>query len=245
MKKPRRPRDALYAEPLERLVDFTFDESVVQVFPDMINRSVPGYATVIDMLGILAARYARTNTRCYDLGCSLGAATLAMRRQIAVDCRIVAVDNSPTMASGCRTNVCADSAGPAVDVLCADIRDVRIEDASVTVMNFTLQFIAPAERAAVLQKIYDGLRPGGVLILSEKISFEDGAADQLMSDLHDDFKRARGYSDLEISQKRAALEKVLITEPVAAHCARLLAAGFATVQPWFQCLNFVSLLAIK
>lgn len=245
MTDSQRPRDVLYAEPLQRLVDFSFDESVTRVFPDMINRSVPGYATVIDMLGVIASRYAQAGTRCYDLGCSLGAATLAMRGRIGADCRMVAVDNSPAMTAGCARHLREAGAGPAVDVVCADIRDVRIADASVVVMNFTLQFIAPAGRAAVVQAIYEGLQPGGVLVLSEKVSTDDADGDRLLRELHDDFKRDRGYSELEISQKRAALEKVLITEPLAVHRARLLAAGFATVQPWFRCLGFTSLLAVK
>ncbi len=242
--------DQLYAQPLETIVDFTFDEQVVGVFSDMINRSVPGYATVIKSLGILAARFAQPDTLCYDLGCSLGAATLAMHQQVRQpNCRFIAVDNSPAMLQRCREHLqvaaSLDESEPRIDLVCADILDIEIHNASVVVMNFTLQFIAPEQRQALLQKIYAGLQPGGVLLLSEKIALADEVSEQRLTDWHHDFKRANGYSDLEVSQKRSALEKVMRPEPLALHQQRLNQAGFAEVQPWFQCFNFISMVAIK
>jgi tRNA (cmo5U34)-methyltransferase len=132
-----------------------------------------------------------------------------------------------------------------VEVRCEDIRNVEIADASVVVLNFTLQFIPPEGRLDLLQRIYTGMRPGGVLILSEKVRFEDGHLDELLSDIHHDFKRAHGYSDLEISQKRTALENVLVPEAIPTHRDRLTEAGFASVDVWFQCFNFMSMLAVK
>lgn len=239
-------KDALYASPLGEIPDFTFDETVARVFPDMIRRSVPGYGTIISAIGMLAGRFAREESFCYDLGCSLGAAALSMRRNIrARDCRIFAVDNSPAMARRCRENIVADGAGVPVDVICADIRDVAIQGASVVVLNFTLQFIPLADRLGFLEKICRGLLPGGVLILSEKLSFSDPRQQALQVEMHHAFKKAQGYSDLEISQKRAALEQVLIPETLEVHRARLRAAGFASAEIWFQYFNFASLIALK
>jgi len=241
-----KPRDQLYASPLETIVDFEFDQQVVGVFADMINRSVPGYSTVIKSLGILAARYAQPDSRCYDLGCSLGAATLAMRQQIRQpNCRLVAVDNSPAMIQRCREHLQVATEEERVDLILADIEDVAIEDASVVVMNFTLQFIAPERRAALLARIWRGLRPGGVLLLSEKIRLQPEDDNALLTEWHHDFKRANGYSDLEISQKRSALEQVMRPDTLETHRQRLGAAGFSRVQPWFQCFNFASLVAFR
>tara|TARA_R110002167_G_scaffold244923_3_gene450380 strand:- start:847 stop:1590 length:744 start_codon:yes stop_codon:yes gene_type:complete len=246
---PKKP-DQLYASPLETIVDFTFDEQVVGIFSDMINRSVPGYGTVIKSLGILAARFAQPDSLCYDLGCSLGAATLAMHQQVRQpNCRFIAVDNSPAMLQRCREHLqvaaSLEESEPRIDLVCADILDIEIHNASVVVMNFTLQFIAPEQRQALLQKIYTGLKPGGVLLLSEKIELESAASQQRLTDWHHDFKRANGYSELEVSQKRTALEKVMRPEPLARHQQRLTTAGFSEIQPWFQCFNFVSMVAIK
>lgn len=239
-------RDQIYASPLDAIGAFAFDEQVARVFPDMIQRSVPGYATIVAMTGVLAERYAQPGSCCYDLGCSLGASTLAMRQYLDErDCEIVAVDNSPAMIERCQARIAADSHRAPVTLRLDDIGATAIENASVVVFNFTLQFIPLAARDALLARIGKAMRPGGVLVLSEKIRFEDEHLQALNTDLHHAFKRANGYSDLEISQKRSALENVLVPETIAAHQQRLRSAGFSSVDVWFQCFNFASLVAIK
>lgn len=240
-------QDDIYASPLNEIIDFDFDEKVVEVFPDMIQRSVPGYGTMISTIGILAAKYARANSRCYDLGCSLGAVSLAMRQRInQPGCTIIAVDNSEAMVARGRQLLASDSCAKVpVEMVCADIQDVVIAKASVVVLNFTLQFIPPGDRLALITRIYQGMNPGGLLILSEKIAFEDQFKQAFHNDAHHDFKRANGYSDLEISQKRTALERVMIPESLACHKQRLREAGFAMSEVWFQCFNFASIAAIK
>lgn len=239
-------KDSIYATQLDAIADFAFDERVVRVFPDMIQRSVPGYATIIAMTGVLAGRYAQPGSRCYDLGCSLGASTLSMRGHLqGRDCRIIAIDNSPAMLERCRAIIDADAGTTPVELMLADIDDAIIEDASVVVLNFTLQFIAQPRREALLARIGAGMRQGAVLVLSEKIRFDDPHLQELNTDLHHAFKRGNGYSELEISQKRSALENVLHPETIDAHQARLRRAGFSSVDVWFQCFNFASLVAIK
>jgi len=239
--------DSIYASPLDDLVDFRFDERVVDVFPDMIQRSVPGYGTIISTIGVFAAKYAQENSHCYDLGSSLGAVTLSMRQRIKIDnCDIIAVDNSPAMIERGQKILASDQSSTVpVQMLCADINDIEIENASVVVMNFTLQFIPLEQRLALIKRIYQGLKPGGVLILSEKIAFEEAERQDFQIDIHHDFKRANGYSDLEISQKRSALENVLIPETISTHQQRLSDAGFGFSDVWFQCFNFISLVAVK
>lgn len=239
-------RDAIYAQPLPAVAAFAFDERVVQVFPDMIQRSVPGYATIIAMTGVLADRYAQPGSTLYDLGCSLGASTLSMRRYLDDrGCRIVGVDNSAAMIERCRNTVAADPGRTPVELIEADLTAVPIEDASVVVLNFTLQFVPPAQREALLARIGKGMRPGGILVLSEKIRFEDPHLQSLNEELHIAFKRGNGYSELEISQKRSALENVLVPETIAAHRQRLRSAGFDSCDIWFQCFNFASLVALR
>lgn len=238
-------QDSLYAQPFEAIAGFVFDQSVVDVFRDMISRSVPGYSTLLSMIPVLARQYVQNNSCCYDLGCSLGAVTLALRHAIeAEQVTILAVDNSPAMIEQCRQYIDQDSAQLPVDLICDDIRNIKIQQASLVVMNFTLQFIAPDDRQPLLDRIYRGLKPGGVLLVSEKVGFEE-AKQNWMTELHYAFKKANGYSELEISQKRTALENVLIAEPVAVHQQRFKQAGFRQSLQWFQCFNFVSMLAIK
>lgn len=239
-------KDSLYANPLGEVNAFQFDESVVNVFPDMIQRSVPGYSAIISAIGMLAGRFSQENSVCYDLGCSLGAASLAMREQIKEKhCRIVAVDNSESMVKRFKQNLIADENKSEIEIQCADIKEIDIERASVVVLNFTLQFVPVTDRFALLRKIYAGMLPGAVLILSEKLAFDDQRQQALQIDMHHHFKKMQGYSDLEISQKRSALENVLLAESFAVHQQRLLAAGFSSVEIWFQYFNFASMIALK
>jgi tRNA (cmo5U34)-methyltransferase len=219
---------------------------VAAVFPDMLQRSIPGYNAIISMIETLTSRFAQSGSNLYDLGCSLGASALSMLQGLQVDdCRIIAIDNSAAMIDRCLENAAKLTTKVPVDFICADIDAVNIENASVVVLNFTLQFIAPEKRCGLLKKICDGMLPGGVLVLSEKVRFENQQVDELLIDIYHAFKKANGYSELEISQKRSALENVLIPETVKTHRDRLIRAGFSSAEQWFQCFNFMSMLAIK
>jgi len=227
--------------------DFVFDNQVAQVFDDMINRSVPGYSTIIAMIGELAEKYCQQGSNIYDLGCSLGAASLAMGNRISCDdYQIIALDNSAAMTAKLQDKL-ASLGERSLPIACqtGDILEIPIHDASVVVLNFTLQFISLEYRNSLVEKIYQGMKPGGVLIISEKIQFPDQAMNELFIDMYHSFKESMGYSKLEISQKRAALENVLIPETLDAHRSRLAAAGFETVDVWFQCFNFASMVAFK
>jgi tRNA (cmo5U34)-methyltransferase len=235
-----------YADPLASPGLFSFDDSVARVFPDMIKRSVPGYTTIVSMTGLLAGRFATPGSSLYDLGCSLGASSLAMRQNVRQrDCRIIGVDNSPAMLERCRTLIDTDTHDTPVELVCAMLQDVPVENASVVVLNFTLQFIPRELRDQVISDIYQGLQPGGIMVLSEKVTFEDPHLDELNIELHHQFKRANGYSDLEIARKRSALENVLLPETLACHRQRIATAGFTSCDVWFQCFNFASLIALK
>ncbi|MCC2615551.1 carboxy-S-adenosyl-L-methionine synthase CmoA [Aestuariibacter halophilus] len=240
------PTDALYAHPHPEVEDFRFDQRVAEVFPDMIQRSIPGYTTIIDGIGQLAARFSQPDSALYDLGCSLGGASLSMGRYVSTDgCRIIGIDNSQPMVERCRLHVEAFKTPTPVTVVCQDILDVDFEPASVIVMNFTLQFVEPEVRQDLLQRLYDALLPGGLLILSEKVNHPHPCTNDAWVDLHHEFKRRNGYSELEISQKRTALENVMRLDSLQTHLDRLTRLGFEQPSVWFQCYNFLSMMAIK
>jgi len=238
--------DLIYSNRHSQIKDFAFDAQVVEVFPDMISRSVPGYNTIIDTIGRLSQRYVTDDSTVYDLGCSLGAATLAMKRAIqANNAHIIGVDNSAAMVERCRIHVDAFKGATQVDIIEGNIQDIELSNASMVVLNFTLQFIEKTERQALIDNIYQALKPGGILVLSEKIAHQDSVCNELLIDLHHDFKRANGYSELEIAQKRTALENVMRTDSLEEHFQRLTNSGFRHMSQWFQCFNFLSLMAIK
>ena len=239
-------KDLIFCSQIMVPGDFVFDDRVVNVFPDMINRSVPGYALIIPMIGLLARRYAQHGSRIYDLGCSLGAATLAMSQAIKVqEVEFIAVDNSAEMIGGLNDILAQQGSCVPVKTLVEDIRSTVISDASVVVLNFTLQFVSPADRLQLIQGIAGGLRSGGILVLSEKLCFEDALEQERQTAWHHDFKRAQGYSELEIARKRDALENILKPENAGMHRARLIEAGFSEVYQWFQGFSFASFVAIK
>ncbi len=239
-------KDNVYGNPLNQIVDFKFDEKVASIFEDMLRRSIPGYAASITAIGLIAKRFHKNGTDCYDLGSSLGAASLSLSNALQNKSgKIFAIDNSPHMIKRSKELLSNKTSGMPVELICADISDVKIKNASVVVLNYTLQFIRPDKRNALLQKIYDGLVENGVLIVSEKIKHENEEEQNLMTDLYYDFKEYNGYSKIEISQKREALENVLIPETLETHIERAKKIGFKHFYQWYKYFTFVSYFVVK
>lgn len=237
-------KDTIFAKQMQS-GEFVFDEKVASVFDDMVNRSIPGYRTILTMIGVLAERHFQSGTEIYDLGCSLGGASYAMARQLEDQkYSIQAIDSSQAMVDRLEQRLQEDS-NLTIACRCEDILDSEIQNASVVVLNFTLQFIAPESRQQLMDKIYQGLVPGGILVISEKIVSPDAELNKLLIDLYHNFKESMGYSKLEISQKRTALENVLVPETLETHRKRLASSGFRASDVWFQCFNFASMIAFK
>ena len=246
MSKDKQALDNIFATRRATTTGFRFDEQVVRVFPDMISRSVPGYELVVPMIGMLARRYAQAGSNIYDLGCSLGAASLAIAMSAKEkDINIIALDNSEAMVERCRQVVSESNLAIPVDVRLEDLQDAKIENASVVVLNFTLQFVDRGYRQGLIERIAKGMRPGAALIISEKICFADDDMQTDQTDWYYDFKRTQGYSDMEISQKREALENVLQPDTEERQIERLLEAGLVRPRRWFQCFSFASYIAFR
>ncbi len=239
-------KDTIYKNPQNPLGDFKFDENVASVFPDMLERSIPGYNLLLSMINIFTELYAEEDRNYYDLGCSLGAVTISMGKTLKKNHgRIIAVDNSKAMIKKCQRNITKAALNIPVVIICIDLQNVKIENAKIVVLNFTLQFINKNKRAEILKNIYKGLVEGGVLILSEKITFKNNKEKEFNELGYAAFKKDRGYSELEISQKRTALEKVLVPDTFEEHLERLESCGYKRCKIWYRCLNFASLIAYK
>lgn len=236
-------KDRVFARALSDVKAFEFNDTVASVFQDMISRSVPGYALLLHMIGLYAEIFIRPGSRIFDLGCSLGEASLVIADRAGdIDFDIVAVDSSAAMIGKCEQ---LPATAKKIEWRCEDIRQTEISNASMVVLNLTLQFLPPEERLALLKKINLGLNPGGIVVLSEKVVFDDPTENERMTQLYQGFKKTMGYSDLEISQKRNALENVLIPDSEAQHLQRLNEAGFDEIYQCFRSFNFISYLAIK
>lgn len=239
-------RDAIFSTPLDRVASFSFDERVVACFPDMVRRSIPGYGQILGMLGLLAERHLRHGAHVYDLGCSLGAVGLALAGRLSPEAfELTGVDLSPAMLERARETAAAESPEHRLHFVEGDIRQQDYRSSGMIVLNFTLQFLPPADRDAVIDKLFAALEPGGILVLSEKIVAPDERENAWLVERYHDFKRANGYSEMEISQKRTALENVLVPDTLSGHHERLEKAGFSRVTTWFQYLNFASMVAFK
>ncbi|WWO97497.1 MAG: carboxy-S-adenosyl-L-methionine synthase CmoA [Candidatus Dasytiphilus stammeri] len=240
-------RDKLFSLPIKKS-QWTFNEDVTQVFSDMIKRSIPGYSIIKNMIGKFSQKFVKNHTHIYDLGCSLGEIAISIQKHLhATDCKIIAIDNSPFMIRRFKHKIKnhQHSYSTLIEIIEADINKIVIRNASMVILNFTLQFIKFEERQPLLKSIYAGLNPEGVLIMSEKIQFNNPRINQLINNLHYNFKKQNGYSDLEIIQKHNLLKKVMKIETIDNHKKHLKKIGFAHVDLWFQYLNFGSLIAIK
>lgn len=235
-------KDQVFAKPLSDVGAFEFNENVARVFQDMISRSVPGYELLLRMIGLYASVFVQDRSNVYDLGCSLGEVSRIVEQQTRhLDCNIIAVDNSSSMIGQCKQQ----GESRKIQWICDDIQNIEICNASMVALNLTLLFIARNKRQTLINSIAQGLNPGGVLVLSEKVLLEEGLENERMVQLHQAFKKTQGYSDLEISQKRTALENVLVPDQQGIHYQRLKQAGFSEIYLCFRCFNFVSYLAIK
>jgi tRNA (cmo5U34)-methyltransferase len=236
-------RDEIYKDQMD-ISKFTFDQKVVDVFDDMVLRSVPGYKQMIELIGLAGRTYPVINSNVYDLGCSTGAATLSIASNLKSESvKIFSIDNSKEMIEQCSKNLSGTEAN--IQYICDDIENIQFENASLIVLNLTLQFIKPKNRSKLVKRMYDSLLPGGALIISEKIINENEEINKSLISLHESFKRENGYSETEIAQKRKAIEDVLIPEPIEQHLKRLSDAGFKKPLVQMQCINFASFLAVK
>ncbi|MGB0843538.1 MAG: carboxy-S-adenosyl-L-methionine synthase CmoA [Alphaproteobacteria bacterium] len=238
-------RDKLF-DKTGQVDDFVFDASVTHVFDDMVRRSVPGYQQMLEGIRAFAPTFVKPNTQVFDLGCSLGSASLAVLEGADhPEVAISAVDMSEPMLSQARNRLSAYKTKAAVSFHLADICEVEISNASLVVLNLTLQFVEPSNRAALIRKIYKGLNVNGALIVSEKVRFDQPDVQNFLDQQQMDFKRNQGYSDLEIAQKRSALENVMKLDTIPTHLERFTDVGFKASSIWYQNLNFCSFIAIK
>lgn len=226
--------------------DFEFNDRVAEVFDDMLDRSVPFYAEVIHAAAELADVLLEDGDTIVDLGCSTGTCLLEMARLLKDrKFHYIGVDNSDTMLEKARLKIELYSKEQKIHFSLEDIKNIDFSGVGCFLLNYTLQFIRPLERQDFLQTLYRQLRPGGLLILSEKTICHHSLLNRQYIDIYHRFKRAKGYSELEIAKKREALENVLIPFSVQENRTLLENCGFTAAQPFFQWFNFCSFVAIK
>ena len=238
--------DKLFADKQPLLKDFTFGHQTAAVFDDMLSRSVPFYAEVQRMIGEMAADFAVDGTSLYDLGCSTCATFFALDPVVSTGVRFVGVDASPEMLERARQKIATQPLTHGYELHCADLNaGAPVANASVVIMNLTLQFIRPLNRHKLMRDIAAGVNKEGCLLLVEKVLSKDSMLNRFFIKYYYAFKQRNGYSDLEISQKREALENVLVPYRVEENVELLLSSGFSWCELFFKWNNFCGLIAVK
>ncbi|UOG75893.1 carboxy-S-adenosyl-L-methionine synthase CmoA [Hymenobacter tibetensis] len=238
--------DQVFREEIKKASDFKFSAKVASVFDDMVSRSVPYYGEIQRMISELAADYAQEGTAIYDLGCSTGTTMIGMDTSVPSDIKFVGVDDAAEMLEKCDVKLKEAGLVRPYELQLADLHQgVKIQNASVVVMCLTLQFIRPIYREKLLKTIIEGMVPNGVLILVEKILTEDSVFNRDFIKHYYNYKRRNSYSEMEISQKREALENVLIPYKLSENIHMLREAGFSSCEVFFKWYNFSGLIAIK
>ncbi len=242
---PPSPPDRLYQTDTVP-EDFAFSERVVEVFDDMLDRSIPFYQEVIKATARLLKRYLQPGDTICDLGCSTGSSLLQLARLLeGQELHLVGIDNSPAMLEKARCKAALFDRDKQMHFILEDITRLQRPGTGAFICNYTLQFIRPIRRPALIDTLFTNLRPGGVLIVSEKTVLPESALNRGFIDIYHDFKRERGYSELEIARKREALENILIPFSIEENISLLQDVGFTPVTPFFQWFNFSSFIACK
>ena len=239
-------KDKIFSKKKRRIEDFNFGGKTAAVFDDMLDRSVPYYAEIQRMIGEIAADFAVEGTSVYDLGCSTGNTFLAMDPLLPKNIRFVGVDSSPEMLQKCREKLAAYGVKRPCRLVRADLnKPIAIQNASVVILNLTLQFVRPLYRHRLIERIALGTRKGGCLIVIEKVLSRDSTLNRFFINYYYAFKKRQGYSQLEISQKREALENVLIPYRVEEDRELLLNGGFTQCDLFFKWYNFCGMVAVR
>ncbi|MET7256888.1 carboxy-S-adenosyl-L-methionine synthase CmoA [Dyadobacter jiangsuensis] len=238
--------DQVFRDEITKVSDFKFGTTVVNVFDDMVSRSVPYYNEMQRMLAEIAADHVKEGTFVYDLGCSTGTTLIGLDQLIPSDIRFVGIDESQEMLDKCDLKLKEAGFVRPYDLVAGDLhQQLPISNGSVVILCLTLQFVRPLYRERLLRNIYEGLNPGGVLLLVEKVLAESSVFNRDFIKYYYNYKRRNHYSELEISQKREALENVLIPYKLSENMLLLKEAGFADCEIFFKWYNFSGMIAYK
>lgn len=239
-------KDEVFKETLNKASDFRFSSKVAGVFDDMVLRSVPFYEEMQRMMAEIAADHYQDGTNIYDLGCATGTTLICMNESIPDHIQFIGIDDSPEMLKECEGKLQQAGFARPYALQVADLNQYfEITNASVAVLCLTLQFVRPINREKLVRNIYEGLVPGGALIVIEKILAEDSPFNRDFIKYYYDMKRRNNYSDLEIAQKREALENILIPYKLSENITLMRNAGFAHCEQFFKWYNFAGFIAKK
>ena len=239
-------KDKLFTKRKNNIMNFDFGRQTAAVFDDMLSRAVPLYEELQRMISQIASEFYKPNTNIYDLGCSTGITLTAIDKVIGPRVQLIGVDYSQAMLDKCRQRFKREKLTNKYKLLCRDLnKGLKLKNASVVVLNLTLQFVRPLYRDKLIKDIYEGLQDKGCLILIEKVLGNNSTFNSFFIKFYYEMKRRKGYSELEISRKREALENVLIPYRLEENKQLLKRNGFSSLDIFYKWYNFCGLVAMK
>jgi len=236
--------DKVFNKPIKK--QFEFDEEVAAVFDDMLERSVPFYKESQKITEFFALKQLQDGGILYDLGSSTASLLINISKKVSSTCsvKLIGLDNSEAMLEQAHKK-CQALGALHVELHNADILEYDYKEADVFVSNYTLQFIRPLVREELVKKIALSLKKEGIFIFSEKVISHQSKLNKDLIECYYDFKKEQGYSEFEISQKREALENVLVPYSEEENITMAKNCGFSHCEIVFRWANFATFIAIK
>jgi tRNA (cmo5U34)-methyltransferase len=226
---------------------WVFDDEITRVFPDMLERSIPGYRSMREVVTRTATKYAAKNGCIVDLGVARGDALMPVVMECLANNTYCGYDVSEPMLDAARESFGSLSPEGIVTIERHDLREGLPEGDTWTVALsvLTLMFVPIEYRQQILADIYDRLDNGGAFILVEKVLGDDASLNTRLVEMYYDIKRQNGYDDDSIDRKRLALEGVLVSLRASENERMVRSAGFEQVECIWRYLNFAGWVAVK
>jgi tRNA (cmo5U34)-methyltransferase len=226
---------------------FCFDKKVVNVFDDMLNRSIPFYKETLRLSASFLLKNIKNNAIVYDIGSSTGEFVNVLCNMNEINSKfnlqITAIDSSKSMIDKSKQKF--SKLGFNVEFINGDITSYNLKVCNGIVMNYTLQFIPIKDRNKVIENIFNSLQKGGVFIFSEKVVHNNDSLSKDYVKEYYNFKNNNGYSDKEILNKQKSLQNILTPLTYEQNKKMLVDVGFKNIDCLFKWVNFATFIAIK
>lgn len=224
-----------------------FNQEVTDCFSEMLERSIPAYADMRELVKRIGKRFVKRKTAIVDLGCSTGEAIQPFITSFGCQNTYKLYDVSEPMLNACKERFKGWIEEGFLSVESFDIRNGLSDHlyTSLVLSVLTLQFTPIEYRQKIIQSIYDSLESGGALILVEKVLGTNYAIDSMMIDEYYKIKAENAYTQEQISAKRKSLEDVLVPITASWNEQMLKDAGFKSIDCFWRYLNFAGWIAIK
>ena len=229
--------------------EWVFDTEVTRVFDDMLKRSIPQYEVMRDSVDMISRKLLQPGGMVLDLGASRGEGVNRLIERYGARNRYHLVETSAPMAEVIRGRFSGLIEAGIVTVYEEDLRSffppVVPGSVDVVLCVLTLMFVPVQYRQEILRTSYEAVRPGGGIILVEKILGTGADAERFMVEFYHTLKREHGYSREQVEAKSRSLESVLVSNSEQENKEMLLGAGFKEVNCFWKWMNFAGYLGLK